>query len=93
MSANDISVNKDLENDVLYVMKKGFNKSRTINIGVNADVLLRLESVNRSVVGLTIENFSEVFPDLKTSADYLLMEHFDTLIELLNASHKAMCKA
>jgi len=92
MSANDILVNRDVENDILYVIKRGYEKSRTRNILVNADVTLRIDIVNNQVVGLTIEDFSIVFPDFKDHPEYILMEHFEKIIELLNASHLALSK-
>ena len=92
MTATNININRDYENDILYVMKEGVDRKTTINIGATADVLLRLDPEEHKLVGLTIEDFSEIFPDLKDQTDYILMEHFDNLIELLNASHKAMSR-
>jgi hypothetical protein len=89
MSANDIIINKDVENDVLYVMRVGFGNISTRNISANADVTLRLNHVSSKVVGLTIEDFSKVLPRLKDLSDYRLMEEFDNIIEFLNASNLA----
>ena len=42
------------------------------------------------VVGLTIEDFSKVLPHLNDCSEYILMENFDFMIEVLNgASHLA----
>lgn len=92
MTTKDIIINRDTDNDVLYVIKTGIDKSKTINVIATADILLRLDPDTHRVVGLTIEDFSEIFPDIKDDSDYLLMEHFDNLIELLNASHSAINK-
>ena len=93
MSAMDIILNRDLENDVLYIIKKEADKSNTINISANADTLLRIDRKTRKLVGLTIEGFSRIYPDLKDHKDWILMEHFDHAIDLVNASHLAMSKA
>jgi hypothetical protein len=92
MSALDIIVNRDLENDVLYVIKKEADKTDTINVSANSDTLLRLDRKTRKLVGLTIEDFSRIYPDLKDHKDWILMEHFDHVIDLVNASHLAMSK-
>ncbi len=89
MSTNDININRDIDNDILYVMKEGVDKGKTTNVSINADILLRLDEKGE-VVGLTIEDFSKVLPHLNDCSEYILMENFDFMIEVLNgASHLA----
>ncbi len=89
MSTKDISINRDIDNDILYVMKEGVDKGKTTNVSINADILLRLDETGK-VVGLTIEDFSKVLPQLNDCSEYILMENFDFMIEVLNgASHLA----
>ena len=54
MTAKNISINRDDANDVIYVIKNGADKSKTINISVTSDILLRLNPKTKEVVGLTI---------------------------------------
>ena len=64
MSANDIVLDRDRDNDVLYIVKKAYEKTKTRNLLVTADITLRVDIVENQVVGLTIEDFSEVFSDI-----------------------------
>jgi uncharacterized protein YuzE len=87
MSTKDISINRDIDNDILYVIREGVDKGKTTNVSINADILLRLDKTGK-VVGLTIEDFSKVLPHLNDCSEYILMENFDFMIEVLNgASH------
>jgi len=92
MTAKNISINRDDANDVIYVIKNGADKSKTINISVTSDILLRLNPKTKEVVGLTIEDFSKVLPELKDCKEYVLMEQFEAIIDFLNASHLAKAK-
>ena len=85
MSTNDIIINRDTANDMLYVMRSGVDKEKTTNLGITADIIIRLDE-NKQVVGLTIEDFSKVWPHLNESKDYVLMEYFDMMIEALNGA-------
>lgn len=85
MGAKDIDVNRDLENDVLYVMRKGADRSSTINVSMSADILVRLDRATKEVVGVTIEDFSEVLPQLANQTDYQLGEEFDSILRFLEA--------
>ncbi|MFH1645052.1 MAG: hypothetical protein ABIB11_01390 [Candidatus Omnitrophota bacterium] len=89
MSASDILINRDTDNDILYVMKKNSDKASPVNVSATADILLRLHPRTKKVVGLTIEGFSKVMPGLKNQTDYHLMERFDAIIGFLNVSHLA----
>ena len=85
MGAKDIDINRDLENDVLYVMKKDADRSNTINLSMSADILVRLNRSTKEVVGVTIEDFSEVLPQLAGRTDYELKEEFDSILKFLEA--------
>ncbi len=87
MTTKDIIVNRDEENDVLYVIKRDFEKKNTVNISATSDIVIRLDPNTKKIVGLTIEEFSELFPDLADRKEYNLMEDFDTVIDFLNISH------
>ena len=93
MTTRDIVVNKDSENDIVYVYKDGFDISKTTNFAATSDIILRLDRSTGKLVGLTIEDFSNVLPDLKEQPEYILMEKFDSIIEFLNASNLAHAKA
>jgi len=93
MSAKDIIINRDVENDILSAIKSGYERKKTRNILVNSDLTLRIDLANNQIVGIIIEDFSEFLPDLKNQPDYILMEHFDMIINLLNASCIAMSRA
>lgn len=85
MGTNEIQINRDTDNDVLYVTKAGIDKSNTINVNMSADILVRLDRSNNQVAGLTIEDFSKVMPHLAHYSDYQLMEKFDSIIDFLEA--------
>ena len=84
--AVDIIVNRDKDNDILYVIKRDFEHSQTVNIHITADVIVRLDRSTHKIVGLTIEDFSLVFTDQKDSDEYHLMEYFDIVFSFLNDS-------
>ena len=92
MTAKSISINRDEVNDVIYVFKNNADKSKTINISATDQILLRLNPKTKEVVGLTIEDFSKVLPELKDCKEYILMEQFEAIIDFLNASHLAKAK-
>jgi hypothetical protein len=87
MSALDLSINRDLENDVLYVFDNRFDRSKTINRHVNSDVVVRVDGDNHQVAGFTITDFSHSMPRLSRLKEYELMEEFDFIISSLNAIH------
>ena len=90
MSTNDIGVNRDFENDILYVFDNRFDKSKTMNIHVNSDIVIRVTE-NHKVAGLTITDFSKSkFSFLKDFNDYKLMECFDVLMESLDTLHQSI---
>lgn len=93
MSANDIVVNRDFDNDSLSVVRKGYEKTKTRNILVDSDITLRIDLAENKIVGIIIEDFSVILPDFKDHPDYILMEHFEMIMNLLNASCMALSKA
>ncbi len=85
MGAKDIDINRDLENDVLYVMRKDADRANTINVSMSADILVRVDRSTKEVVGVTIEDFSEVLPQLASRTDYELKEEFYSILRFLEA--------
>ena len=92
MSTNDISINRDVENDVLYVFDESFDRNNTLNVSLSEDILLRFDPSTKKVAGLTIEAFSKVMPHFMDYSDYQLMEKFDAVLEFLNAAPQAFEK-
>ena len=88
MSTNDIDINEDKENDVLYVIKREYKGKHTTNLGsANPNFTIRVDLKTRMVVGFTIENFSKIMPQIAGYGEYMQMEYFDSLIEIANATH------
>ena len=87
MSTRTIDINRDKDNDVLYVLKKGTDPNKTKNISANEDVIVRLDARGKATVGLIIENFSKNFSNWERLTDYELAEKFDLFIEMLNNTH------
>lgn len=88
MTAQDVKISRDMENDVLYVLKNGVNPKSVTNIPVTADVTLRVIKQTREVVGFTIDEFSKVCPEWKDQQEYQLMEEFDQILDVVNDSCK-----
>ena len=85
MSAKDIVIIKDEENDVIYVKLAGMEKALTSNQCLTPDITIHKNYNTNQIVGLTIEDFSKNLPDLSSLDQYLLMEKFDAILEMLNA--------
>lgn len=92
MSTSDISINRDHENDVIYVFDERFDRSKTMHFSLNADILLRVDPKTKKIIGLTIESFSEIMPHFNDLQDYHLKEKFDSILEFLNAAPAAFEK-
>ncbi len=91
MSTSDINIEVDKKNDVLYVLKKEADISATLNVGVDADVTVRIDRRSHEVVGFTITDFSKsMFSRLLNKNEYLLKEEFDFFISNLNAIHRGV---
>ncbi len=92
MSANDIVIIKDKENDVLYVIKREFKGKTTVNTSMTPDITIRSDYETNKVVGLTIEEFSKTMPPLASLEDYPLMERFEVIIDFLNTPNLVLSK-
>lgn len=86
MSTNDISINRDKDNDVLYVIKRHIDPNKTVNLTMPFGIA-RFDKNMSEVVGLIIEEFSMTFKKWVALSDYELMEKFDALIEGINDMH------
>ena len=90
MGTNEIGLNRDNDNDVLYVFDNRYDKSKTTNIHVDADILVRITG-DHKVVGLTITDFSKSkLSFLRDFNDYKLMECFDVILNSLDSIHKSV---
>ncbi|NOS67930.1 MAG: DUF2283 domain-containing protein [Candidatus Peribacteraceae bacterium] len=81
--AKDIRINWDRESDTMYVLHAAANPDRTKNLTLSAEVVGRFDE-NHRVVGFIIEDFTRLFPEMKEAQEYLLMEMFDGLLQVLN---------
>ena len=82
--ADKIKINYDKENDILYVLHSDADSAKTQNVDLDKNIVARLKYPTREVVGLTIDGFSEIFPDAREFNDWQLMEIFDFLLEMIN---------
>ena len=88
MTASEFSISYDSENDVFYVIKKDVDRSATVNLSVDSDIVMRIARKSHEVVGFTITDFSQSkLKRLKDRTEYEQMEEFDFLIKSLNAMH------
>lgn len=88
MTAQEVRISRDTENDILYVLKNGINPKTVSNIPLNADLTLRVLKDTHEVVGFTIDEFLKVCPEWKERKDYELMEEFDEILNVLNDACK-----
>ena len=88
MTARDVRISRDYENDVLYVIKNGVDLSSISNIIISENITVRVIKKTHDVVGFTIDEFSTVCPEWKDQKDYELMEDFDEILDLLNDACK-----
>ena len=93
MSVNDITVSRDKESDVLYVLRKDAKKNRIINLETAAGFTVRVDKDSHLAIGFIIENFSKTMKHLKDHNDFKLMEEFDAILEVFNASHLMEARA
>jgi len=87
MSTLLVDINRDKENNILYVLRKNVDPNKTKNMEVNEDVVFRIDTQSGDIAGLIIENFSENFSKFKNLSDYELSEKFDLFLEMLNDAH------
>ncbi|GEM_PF-1468831 len=83
MTAQEIRINRDVDHDILYVLKMGADPKTTTNVIVNANVTLRLNKT-KEIVGFIIDEFSVVCADWKGYDEYHVMEEFDRILNVLN---------
>lgn len=83
MTTQDMQINRDVEHDILYVMKIGADPKTTTNVIVSCDITLRRNKVGE-VVGFIIDDFSTICLDWKDYSEYQLMEEFDHIMNVLN---------
>ena len=88
MTANEIQISLDKDNDVIHVLKFGVDESSISNIQVDANIVMRVikdsDKSPKEIVGFIIDDFSLVCPEWKDSESYHLMEEFDDIIKILN---------
>lgn len=84
MTAQDIRISRDHENDVLYVLKNSATPETITNIIVSENITVRLNAEIHEIVGFTIDEFSLVCPEWKDQKEYELMEYFDEVLDVLN---------
>lgn len=84
MTAPEIKISRDRENDVLYVIKNFVDTKKVSNLVVNADFTMRLIKETKEVVGFTIDEFSKFCPEWVEKSDYELMEKFDEILDVVN---------
>lgn len=83
MTASEMKLNWDRDHDTLSVIKAGADPSRTINMTLNADMVMRIDE-SQNIVGFIIDDFSRIFPDLVSAPEYLILEKFDHAIQHLS---------
>ena len=83
MTAQETRISRDLDHDILYVLKMGTDPKTTTNVLVNANITLRLNK-DKELVGFVIDDFSVVCSDWKDYDAYHLMEEFDRILNVLN---------
>ena len=88
MTARDVKISRDTDNDVLYALKERTDPQGVTNIPISADVTLRIIKATREVVGFTIDEFSKVCPEWKDQPDWQLMEEFDEILDVVNDACK-----
>lgn len=86
MTASNLSISRDLDNDVIYVINHKYDNIETENYEFKAGFIFNLHYQNNHpfIVGMIIEDFSKVFPDWNNKSDYELMEYFDNIMLFLN---------
>jgi hypothetical protein len=83
MTAQEIRINRDVDHDILYVLKASTDPKTTTNVIVNANITLRLNKA-KEIVGFIIDEFSVTCAEWKEHDDYHLMEEFDQILKVLN---------
>jgi len=83
MSANDINIKFDKDNDILYTLKKTANKKDITNVEARAGFVFRFDVNTKEVVGFIIHNVSQRMPWL-IREEYYIMEELDNMLQMVN---------
>ena len=89
MSANDIEIEFDKENDIIHVLRKKTDLKKVVNIEVRAGLVFRIHVDTKEVMGLILHHVSHKAPRFLLLSNYELMEEFDDRLKLLNDYHEA----
>ena len=85
MTAQEIKVNRDLENDVLYVLKSCEQDTKAVtNLIINPNITMRINRQKKQIVGFTIHSFSTTCAEWNDLKPYQLMEEFNRVLQMLN---------
>ena len=85
MSANDVTINFDRDNDILYAIKKTADKKNITNVEARSGFVFRFDATTKEVVGFIIHNVSQKMPWIsKLEEEYYLMEEIDNGLQLVN---------
>ncbi len=88
MTAQEIKISRDYDNDVLHVLKNGIDSRVVTNTIISEYITIRFLLETREVVGFTIDEFSKVCPEWKDQKEYELMEDFDEILHVVNDNCK-----
>lgn len=83
MTAQEIRISRDVDHDILYVLKMGTDPKTTTNVIVNANITLRLNKA-KEIAGFIIDEFSVTCAEWKDYNEYHLMEEFEQILKVLN---------
>ena len=86
-AANSVDIHRDLDHDILYVLR-GDAPKKTINIDAMPNVVMKVDPETKRTVGLIIHQFSQVAPDWNDIGEYRLMEIFDLFLDMINSGGK-----
>ena len=89
MSANDIEIEFNKENDIIHVLKKKTNLKKVVNVEVRAGLVFKIHADSKEVVGFILHHVSHKAPRFLLLSHYELMEEFDDRLKLLNDYHEA----
>src|SRR3990167_279153 len=85
MTGQDIRINRGMENDVIYVLKRCEQDTKSItNIIVSPNITMRNNRQTRKIVGFILHAFSTTCAEWKDLKPYELMEEFDRVLQVLN---------
>jgi len=88
MTASNIQISRDYENDVLHVLKADVDLKSVTNKIVSENLVVRFVKEKQEIVGFIIDEFSTVCSEWKDQKEYEMMENFDEILDVLNDSCK-----